>query len=79
MLGDSKKNVRDPAIQIILKIRIAASLKKNLTGPHVRQFVVPPTDCKAITYGKMSILSATTMSEPSLLLLLKHLHRTKGY
>ena len=63
MLGDSEKIVRDQAIQIVLKIRKAVSLEENPKSPHVRQFVIPPIDCKATTYYKMSTLSTTTTSE----------------
>ena len=64
MLDDSEKNVCDQAIQIILKIRKAAPFKENSKGPHIRQFVICPIDCKATAYHKTSTLSATTMSEP---------------
>ena len=63
MPDDSEKNVRDQAIQTILKIRKAASLEENPKGPHVRQFVISPINCKATIYYKMSTLSATTMIE----------------
>ena len=62
MLGDSE-NAHDQAIQIILKIRKVVSLVENPKGPHVRQLVIPPIDCKATTYCKMSTMPATTMSE----------------
>ena len=63
MLGDKEKIVCDQAIQMVLKIRKAVSLEENLKSPHVRQFVIPPINCKATTYYKMSTLSTTTRSE----------------
>ena len=62
MLGNDEKS--DQAIQIILKIGKAVSLEENHKGLQVRQFVIPPIDWKATTCYKMSILSATKMSDP---------------
>ena len=64
MLNDGKKNARDQATQIIMKIKKAASPEENPKCSHVRRFVIPPVDCKATAYYKVSTLSTTTISEP---------------
>ena len=63
MLGDGENNVRNQPVQIILKVRKAASLEENPKGLHLRQFVISTIDCKATTYYKMSTLSTATKRE----------------